>query len=165
MKTTRLFTYYVLYGPTAIVMSSNADAEVFVYMGRGGARAPDDVLRVRVDHSVTSIPSYAFFDRKKLAEVELCEGVWKLGIVPSLGATIRLPKSSSRTHSGGLTLGHSGPLFELPFVSTMALKALEHTHSLPASSPTLESHPSSQRSLITCYKGVRPYSQSSSQTM
>jgi hypothetical protein len=61
-------------------MSSNAaDAEVFVYMGEGGARAPDDVVRIRVDHSVTSIPSYAFYDHKKLAEVELCEGVVEIG--------------------------------------------------------------------------------------
>ena len=34
-------------------------------------------------------------------------------------------------------------LSELPFVSTMALKVLEEAHSHPASSPILESLPSS----------------------
>ena len=48
-------------------------------MGEGGARAPNDVIRVRVDPSVTSIPTRAFFQRKKLAEVELCEGLVEIG--------------------------------------------------------------------------------------
>jgi hypothetical protein len=34
-------------------------------------------------------------------------------------------------------------LFDAVFVSTMALKVLEEAHFLAASSPTLESHPSS----------------------
>ena len=62
-------------------MSSNAaDAEVFVYTGPGGARAPDDVARVRVNPSVTSIPARAFYERRKLTEVELCEGVVEIGV-------------------------------------------------------------------------------------
>jgi hypothetical protein len=32
------------------------DADVFVYTGAGGDEVPDDVVRVRVDPSVTSIP-------------------------------------------------------------------------------------------------------------
>jgi hypothetical protein len=61
-------------------MSSNvADAEVFVYTGAGGERVPDNVVHARVDPSVTSIPAYAFIRRKKLAEVELCEGVVEIG--------------------------------------------------------------------------------------
>jgi hypothetical protein len=61
-------------------MSSNAnDAEVFVYMGEGGERAPHDVVRVRVDPSVTSIPARAFYGRKKLTEVEPCEGLVEIG--------------------------------------------------------------------------------------
>jgi hypothetical protein len=61
-------------------MASNTDdAEVFVYMGEGGAEVPDDVVRVRVDPSVTSIPARAFERRKKLTEVELCEGVVEIG--------------------------------------------------------------------------------------
>jgi hypothetical protein len=60
---------------------SNAatDDEVFVYSGEGGAAAPQDVVRVRVDPSVTSIPALAFYPRKKLAEVELCEDVVEIG--------------------------------------------------------------------------------------
>ena len=61
-------------------MSSNAaDAEVFVYTGAGGVEVPDDVVRVRVDPSVTSIPTRAFRERNKLAEVELCEGLVEIG--------------------------------------------------------------------------------------
>ena len=61
-------------------MASNpTDTEVFVYTGVGGERVPDDVVRVRVDPSVTSIPYVAFFGRKKLTEVELCEGLVEIG--------------------------------------------------------------------------------------
>jgi len=56
------------------------DAEVFVYMGEGGEGVPDNVVRVRVDPSITSIPARAFFQRKKLAEVELCEGLVEIGV-------------------------------------------------------------------------------------
>ena len=38
-----------------------------------------DVIRVRVDPSVMSIPAYAFNSRKKLTEVELCEGLVEIG--------------------------------------------------------------------------------------
>jgi hypothetical protein len=54
------------------------DAEVFNYTG-AGAEVPDDVVRVRVDPSVTSIPAEAFDERHKLAEVELCEGLVEIG--------------------------------------------------------------------------------------
>jgi hypothetical protein len=63
------------------IMSSNAadvDDEVFVYTGTG-ADVPQDVVRVRVDPSVTTIPAYAFDDRNKLAEVALCEGLVEIG--------------------------------------------------------------------------------------
>jgi hypothetical protein len=115
-------------------MSSNAnDSEVFIYTGNGGERVPDDVVRVRVDPSVTSIPVCAFYERKKLTEVEMCEGVVEIGLL----------KSASLHHSGGLEIGPSVILFNVPFVSTMALKALEKAHLLTASSQTLESRPSS----------------------
>jgi hypothetical protein len=61
-------------------MSSNAtDSEVLLYTGEGGEEVPDDVVRVRVDPSVTSIPAGAFEGRKKLTEVELCEGLVEIG--------------------------------------------------------------------------------------
>jgi hypothetical protein len=56
----------------------NPHADVFVYTG-GGVPAPRDVVRLRVDPSVTSIPAQAFFYRKKLIEVELCEGLIVIG--------------------------------------------------------------------------------------
>jgi hypothetical protein len=56
-----------------------AAAEVFVYTGPGGERVPDDVVRVRVDQSVVSIPAEAFSYHKKLTEVELCEGLVEIG--------------------------------------------------------------------------------------
>ena len=56
------------------------DAEVFVvYTGPRGAAVPRDVVRVRVDPSVTSIPDDAFYEHKKLTEVELCEGLVEIG--------------------------------------------------------------------------------------
>jgi hypothetical protein len=54
-------------------------AEVFIYTGNGGERVPEDVVRVRVDPSVTSIPTNAFNGRNKLTEVELCEGLVEIG--------------------------------------------------------------------------------------
>ena len=77
------------------------DANVFVYSGTGRAEVPDDVVRVRVDPSVALIPTRAFFERKRLTEVEHVKASWKLGIGPSVIATIRLPKSTPPTHSGG----------------------------------------------------------------
>jgi hypothetical protein len=55
------------------------NAEVFVYTGPGGNDVPQDVVRLVVDPSVTSIPAYAFHVRKKLTEVELCEGLVEIG--------------------------------------------------------------------------------------
>jgi hypothetical protein len=55
------------------------DEEVFVYAGEGGDSPPQNVVRVRVDPSVTSIPACAFNQRKKLTEVELCEGLVEIG--------------------------------------------------------------------------------------
>jgi hypothetical protein len=52
--------------------------EVFNYTG-AGAEVPDDVVRVRVDPSVTTIPLDAFSECKKLSEVELCEGLVEIG--------------------------------------------------------------------------------------
>jgi hypothetical protein len=62
-------------------MPSNAtNAEVyFVYTGPGGDAVRQDVVHLRVDPSVTTIPAYAFFERKKLAEMELCEGLVEIG--------------------------------------------------------------------------------------
>jgi hypothetical protein len=61
--------------------NSYDDAEVFVYAGEGGAAVPLNVVSVRVDPSVRSIPYRAFYGRKKLTEVELCEGLVEFGDV------------------------------------------------------------------------------------
>ena len=53
--------------------------EVLVYTGEGGVDVPRDVVRVRVNPSITSIHDRAFYGRKKLAEVELCEGLVEIG--------------------------------------------------------------------------------------
>ena len=60
-------------------MSMDTEAVVFVYTGPGGDNVPQDVVRVRVDPSVTSIPAKAFDERNKLMEVELCEGLVEIG--------------------------------------------------------------------------------------
>ena len=83
-------------------MSNNAaDAEVFVYTGPRGIDVPDDVVRVQVDHSVTSIPARAFHQRKRLAEVELCEGLveigeWSFGLCDHSITKINTPPSLRR---------------------------------------------------------------------
>jgi hypothetical protein len=89
-----------------------------------------------------SIPNgNTFYKRKKLAEVELCEGLVEIGDLPSGFATIQLRKSTSPTHSGGLTIVLSIALFEQIFVFTIALKVSVEMHSLPAFSPTSKFHP------------------------
>jgi hypothetical protein len=60
--------------------AEGSNAEVFVYTGEVGAVVPQDVVRVRIDPSVTSIPDNAFDQRKCLTEVELCEGLVEIGI-------------------------------------------------------------------------------------
>jgi hypothetical protein len=60
-------------------MSAENAINAFVYTGPRGEGVPRDVVHVRVDPSVTSIPPHAFYERKKLAEVELCEGLVDIG--------------------------------------------------------------------------------------
>jgi hypothetical protein len=62
-----------------LFLAERGDAEVFVYTGPGGESPPQNVIRARVDPSVTSIPARAFYGRKKLADVELCEGLVEIG--------------------------------------------------------------------------------------
>jgi hypothetical protein len=59
--------------------SNFTNTEVFVYTGEAGAVVPQDVARVRVDPSITSIPARAFYERRELVEVELCEGLVEIG--------------------------------------------------------------------------------------
>jgi len=64
----------------AELVSNNANvAEVFIYTGEGGIAVPQDVVRALVNPSVMLIPAHAFSERKKLAEVELCEGLVEIG--------------------------------------------------------------------------------------
>ena len=88
-------------------MSSNiVDAEVFVYTGAGGVEVLDDVVRVRVDDpSVTEISAFAFDQRMKLAEVELCEGLVEIGEYAFAQCdhsimTINTPNSLRRINDG-----------------------------------------------------------------
>jgi len=55
------------------------NAEIFVYTGPGGVNVPQNVVSVVVDPSVTSIPDQAFYERTKLAAVELSEGLVEIG--------------------------------------------------------------------------------------
>jgi hypothetical protein len=78
-----------------------------------------------------------------LAEVNLNEGlveigVWSFGWCDHSITKINIPTSLRRINEFAFVA-----LFELIFVCTMALTALEKKHSLAASSPTLESRPSS----------------------
>ena len=62
-----------------------ADEDVFVYMGEEGPEIPDDVVRIRVHHSVTVIPIAAFCNFLCLQEVELSEGLVGIGAVAFYG--------------------------------------------------------------------------------
>jgi hypothetical protein len=89
-------------------------------------------------------PHSAFFSyRKKLAEVELCEGLLVIGDYAFTSCGHLITKIIIPNSPGGLTMVPSMTLFNVIFVSTMALRVLENTHLVPASSPTLEPHPSS----------------------
>ena len=123
--------------------SKSTNAEVFVYTGEVGAVVPQDVERVRVDPSVTSIPDNAFYQRQRLTEVELCEGLVEIGegafeCCDHSITKINIPTSLRRINDEAFYRS-----LRTPIVSTKALKALEHVHSLPVYSPTFESHPSS----------------------
>lgn len=63
-----------------------ADEDVFVYTE--GALVPRDVVRVRVHPSVTVIPHKAFDYRRKLEEVELCEGLLEIETYAFLDANL-----------------------------------------------------------------------------
>ena len=89
--------------------------EMFVYTGIRD-EVPQDVVRVTVDPSVTSIPVHAFIFRQKLAEVELCEGLVE-GSVPSLVA-LQFRRLISPTHSEGFVILPSLALSDVQFVST-----------------------------------------------
>ena len=58
-------------------MAEESNTEVFVYTD--GVEVPEDVVRVRVHPSVRVISNSAFARRQKLEEVELCEGLLKIG--------------------------------------------------------------------------------------
>ena len=101
---------------SATEVGSNAtDTEVFVYTGEGGEIPPQNVVRVRVDPSVTSIPYKAFNQRTKLAEVEPCEGVVEIGD-RSFGwcdrsiTKINIPNSLSRINNYAFALSLRTPI-------------------------------------------------------
>ena len=58
----------------AIMMAEEADVELFVYVG-GDQVVPRNVVRVRIDKSVTMIPTRAFYGRQHLIYVEFHDGI------------------------------------------------------------------------------------------
>ena len=57
---------------------SNNDADVFVYMGEEVSVVSSNIIRARVHPSVTELSSF-FKDRRRLEEVELCDGLVYIG--------------------------------------------------------------------------------------
>lgn len=53
-----------------------ADGEIFIYMG---GRAPQRVTRVRIDKSVKEIEERAFWNNRRLLEVQMHDGITKVG--------------------------------------------------------------------------------------
>lgn len=79
--------------------ANNNNTEVFVYTE--GAVVPQDVVRVRVDPSVTVISRNAFRGYKaKLEEVELCEGLLEIGEMAFYGCgslkQIQIPSTTRK---------------------------------------------------------------------
>jgi hypothetical protein len=126
-------------------MSNNPiDTEVFVYTGEGGAIAPQNVVRVWVDPSVTtSIPFSAFKARKKLTEVELCEGLVEIG-EDSFGwcnhsiTNINIPNSLRRIKDWAFFRS-----LRTPISLHDGIESIGNCAFATVSSQTLESHPSS----------------------
>ena len=76
---------------------------------------PRDVVRIRVDHSVTLIPAGAFADRRNLAEVELSEGVVEIGDDSFRGSSnsitkIIIPTSLRRINDSAFLLSLRTPI-------------------------------------------------------
>ena len=61
---------------------------------------PQNVVRVRFVPSVTSISAHAFFERNKLTEVELSEGVVEIGEYSFAWCDHSITKISIPPHSG-----------------------------------------------------------------
>ena len=58
-----------------IIMADHAaDGEIFIYMG---GRAPQRVTRVRIDKSVKEIEERAFWNNRRLLEVQMHDGINK----------------------------------------------------------------------------------------
>jgi hypothetical protein len=68
-------------------MSSNAADAEDVYTGND---VPRDVVHVRVDLSVTSIPARAFADARSWPRWSCVNASWKLGRNPSTIVTVQL---------------------------------------------------------------------------
>jgi len=78
--TDRIILLDVLRQHLTKIQAMSAATMHFVYTGPREEGVPRDVVRVRVDPSVTSIPTRAFFEQTKLTEVELCEGLVEIGV-------------------------------------------------------------------------------------
>ena len=127
-----------------VILLIMVDIEVVVYTGEGEASISHDVVRVgSIPPSRRSLKRH-FSGARSWPRWSCVKASWKLGNVPLGVANTQLRRSSSPHHSGGSVIGPFIALFELQFIFTMALKALEELHSLTASSPTSESRPSSQ---------------------
>jgi hypothetical protein len=102
----------------------SAIATVYFYTGEGGGEVPEDVVRVRVDPSVTSIPPRAFFSRRKLEEVEF---VRDGGLLEEIG-----PRAFSRcTSLGAIRVPPSvGTIREYAFASCATLARVELSEGL-----------------------------------
>ena len=124
--------------------AEGSNVEVFIYMGPGGERVPDDVERVLVDPSVTSIPAKSFERRRNLTEVELSEGIVKLGeeSFSCCGRSITkviIPTSLRRIADRAFMESLRCPIRLHDGIESI----LENAHSMAAYLPTLEPHPSS----------------------
>jgi hypothetical protein len=83
--------------------------------GEEGDDVPQDVVHVRVDPSITLIPARAFYQRKQLTEVKLCEGLVEIGYCAFAGCgylitKLVIPNSLRRINDGAFNSSLQCPI-------------------------------------------------------
>jgi hypothetical protein len=132
------------------IISSATENAVFVYTGPRGERVPPDVVRVLIDPSVTSIPAYAFNNHKKLAEVELSEGLVEIGKESFAYCSHSITRINIPTSLRRICDDAFRGALRCHIHLNDGIERIGNAHSLAASSPALESRPSSPPSPRAC---------------
>ena len=122
---------------------NSTNTEVFVYTGEVGAVVPQHVVRVRVDPSVASIPDNAFYQRQRLTEMELCEGLVEIGEHSFRWCNHSITKINIPTSLRRICDEAFVASLQCPICLHDGIESIGKGAFATVSSPILESHPSS----------------------